>query len=330
MTNSQPTLRPQVAVIIPTLNEEQHIDHLLTQMVKTPVHTLRKIIVADGGSTDKTVDIVKIRSATDDRIVLLDNPHKIQAAGINLAVASLPPEINVIVRIDAHAGYPDNYIGLLTETLEKTGAASVVVRLETSGGNCLQNAIAAVSNGLIGTGGSAHRMGGQSRFVDHGHHAAFKREIFEAAGGYDPSFRANEDAELDYRIRQSGGLIWLDTAISVIYFPRKTLTSLAKQYWRYGIGRAQNFLKHGEKLHLRQLLPPLMTIMVLFGALAGWLFAPLLIFPVGYLAIVVAVALILTVRNRQPCLLWLIFALPAMHIAWGSGFIAKLVRKRSE
>jgi succinoglycan biosynthesis protein ExoA len=65
----------------------------------------------------------------------------------------------------------------------------------------------------------------------------------------------NEDAELNQRILDSGGQIYLSKDIVVHYFPRESLAALAKQYFRYGRGRARTLLKLGRFPTLRPLLP---------------------------------------------------------------------------
>jgi len=312
-------------VVIPTLNEINHIEGLLAQLLAEPQTTVGEILVADGGSEDGTRDIVRSIAVAEPRVHLIDNPDRVQAAGVNRAVGQGDHRFATIVRVDAHALYPEGYVGKLLASMAATGADSVVVRMETVGRNCLQRAIAVASNSKIGTGGSAHRMARGSGFVDHGHHAAISRTLFERAGGYDASFEANEDAELDARLRALGGRIWLDADIPVTYFPRASLRSLSRQYRRYGSGRARTFLKHGERLRLRQMLPPI----AFAGALAGLLLAPfvpiMLMVPAGYFAAILASAVLLAVSARSPCILLTALVLPTMHFAWGAAFLGRLI-----
>lgn len=312
------------SVIIPTLDEIGHIGPLLDHLLAEPADIVGEVLVVDGGSTDGTRAIVLAAAHSDPRVQLIDNPDRIQAAGINRAVARANPRFGVIVRVDAHAGYPKGYVGRVARALAITGADSVVVRMKTAGDSCLQRAIALASNSRIGTGGSAHRMGGISGFIDHGHHAGMTRAIFERTGGYDPTFEANEDAELDYRIRRDGGRIWFAANICIRYTPRRTLKGLARQYFRYGSGRARTFLKHGELLRIRQMLPP----MALIGVLGGMLLAPLsaasLVLPIGYGTIISIAATATAMRTRSVCALLMIPSLATMHFAWGAGFLQRL------
>jgi len=222
-----------ITLIIPTLNEADHIGQLIDQLLSDAPPTLAEILIADGGSSDRTRDIVAKAAALDGRVRLIDNPKKIQAAGVNSAVRAADRRSQIIIRLDAHAGYPPGYVNRLCEIMTETQADSVVVRLKTQALGCFQRAVAAVSNSRLGTGGAAHRIGGAGRWIDHGHHAAFKRESFEAIGGYDETFAANEDAEFDVRLRRTGRRIWFAPELEVSYYPRKTPASLAVQYLKY-------------------------------------------------------------------------------------------------
>lgn len=321
---------PRTAVIVPTWNEEAHIGALLDQLSAQPEGVIAEILIADGRSTDETRAIVRQCAAADSRIRLVDNPARLQASGVNLAVSETRLDIDRIVRIDAHSRYPDDYVPRLLAALDDNEADSVVVRLDSIGTGCMQRAIAAVSNSRIGTGGSAHRVGGVSGFVDHGHHAAFRRSIFEAAGGYDPGFEANEDAELDVRIRKLGGRIWLAGDIEVGYFPRRTLAALGRQYFRYGSGRARTWLKHREALRPRQLAAPAL-VMAMAAALLLAFFTPwTLLLPAVYLAILMVYGCVLAGRRRSACLLLAAPALAVMHFSWGAGFIHRLLSGRGK
>lgn len=315
------------AIIIPTLDEAAHIAALLAQCAALPETLVREILVADGGSRDATRALVAEAASADPRIRLVDNPRRIQSAGINAAVAGLDPAVIAFVRIDAHADYPADYVPRVLAELAQTGADVLATRLRTEGRTPMQRAIAVASNSPFGAGGSAHRQGGYSGWVDHGHHAGFDRATFERLGGYDETFVANEDAEYDARVRAAGGRIWLAGGIEVGYYPRRTLSALARQYRRYGTGRAANALKHRE-IRARQLMPPAMVVALASSlVLALWSPAALLV-PAAYLAGLALATAILTARTRRVEALLAFPALATMHLAWGGGFLAALIRER--
>lgn len=314
------------AVIIPTLNEEAMIGPLLAQVGRNAARLVAEILVADGGSTDATRAIVEAARHRDARIRLIDNPERIQAAGLNRAAMSIAASVDTLVRIDAHAVYPDDFIARVLAAMTATDASMLAVRLVTVGATCTQRGIAAASNSRFGTGGARHRVGGASGFVDHGHHAGMDRALFERLGGYDTNFVANEDAEFDLRVRRAGGRIWLQSDLTIDYTPRATLGRLAHQYWRYGRGRAMTFAKHGERLRLRQCLPPIVLIAITLAVLVAPVAPFALLVPGIYLGSLAVAVLGLFRSQPDRCTLIALPALLVMHMAWGSGFLVELVR----
>ena len=84
--------------------------------------------VADGGSTDRTRAIVQRLAAEFANLTLIDNPGRLQSAGINHAVTSCAgPGHRILLRADAHALYPPGYAMRAAELLVEKRAASVVV-----------------------------------------------------------------------------------------------------------------------------------------------------------------------------------------------------------
>ena len=316
-----------ITVVIPTLNESSHIGALLKQVVGEGGPELLEVIIADGGSTDDTCGIAEDYAERDGRVKLLHNTKRAQSAAMNLAVARADPRSNIIIRLDAHAAYPEGFVSRVAALLEETSADSIVVRLMSQGRGCFQKAVAAMSNSRLGSGGAVHRVGGDSRWIDHGHHAGFRRESFHRLSGYDQSFRANEDADYDFRLIRAGGRIWFTKDLEVSYFPRSTARALAQQYFRNGEGRAQNYLKNGGPLKLRQLAPAALLVgVVLSLALAPVTYGMTLGLPIAYLILTGTAVVILAVARREACVLGGTIALPIMHLAWASGFLAQLGR----
>ena len=65
-----PAATEPVLIVIPCLNEEGHIERVLTQLTGEADRLNLRIIVADGGSTDETRAIVSRMADSDNRILL--------------------------------------------------------------------------------------------------------------------------------------------------------------------------------------------------------------------------------------------------------------------
>lgn len=321
---------PATLVVIPTLNEAAHIEQVLRELcvglyAGAPV----QFVVADGGSTDGTPDIVRGLSASWPwPLTLLHNPKKLQSAAVNLAVKHFGQGCDLLVRCDAHASYPTGFIHRLHESMVKHGADAVVVPMDSVGDSPWQKAVAWVSDTPVGSGGSAHRGGARSGFVDHGHHAAFSMASFCRAGGYDETFSHNEDAELDCRQRALGSRIFLDSEIRIGYLPRDSFSGLWKQYRNYGAGRSRTIRKHPGSWRLRQMAVPFNALLVLGGLLLALWFPLALTWPLLYLSILALNALGLAARHRSAEGLLAAPAAFAMHMAWAQGFVTGLLKVR--
>ena len=309
-----------LTIVMPVLNEERYVEQALTSLIGQVEGRCADILVMDGGSTDDTRAIVTRLAATHACVKLVHNPARIQSAACNLAAELMDPRSSILIRTDAHAAYPLDFIDKVAGAMRTSGASSVVVPMRTVGRKFLQRAIAAAQNSRLGNGGSRHRRAVASQFVDHGHHAAFDAAFFRSIGGYDPSFTHNEDAEFDVRTNQAGGRVWLCAEATIDYFPRETLRQLARQYRRHGRGRARTVLKHRLKLKLRQLAPLAFLTSVLADLLAPatpLLAAPSSVYVGGCLLWGAATA----VRRRDPALLLMGPASITMHLSWAVGFL---------
>lgn len=321
----------RILVAIPTLNEERHIEATLDSLFKGSAGLeAAKIVVADGGSKDATRDIVRSFAARRPNVHLIANPDRLQSAAINLVVEKhAEAQHDILVRIDAHAHYPSGFVLAVAESLEAHDSAALATVMDSAGETCLQRGAAWAMDTKLGSGGSAHRGGTHSGYVDHGHHAGFRLDAFRRANGYDTGFVANEDAELDHRLALQNGKIWLDATIRLTYLPRSSLGELARQYWRYGIGRAQTVMKHRIRPRARQMVPPVVLLVNIAAFLLALARPVFLALPVCYLLLLLVCSLSLVLRHRSVCALWAGPALLVMHVAWGAGFLWKYTASRA-
>lgn len=334
---------PRITLIIPTLNEERYIAGCLNTLLDTDYPPDRiETLVVDGGSTDRTVAIVEEMAAAYPRLRVLRNPKRIQSAALNLGIAAADPASELVIRADAHAFYPPDFIRRCVEAQRRSRAEAVVfIAAPAPAESCFQSAVALAQSTPLGVGNSWYRLGGPSKDVEHGFHGCFERSVFARAGTYDETFSHNEDWELSHRIRQSGGRVFLESSLRVGYVSRDTLRRLVRQYFSYGKGRARTTLKHRLVPSARQLAPAALIVLeVLWLVLlaAGGLVpeaeppgavskvqrvAALLGAGLGLYGLVLAAAgLFYAARRRSLCALYLPVALAAMHHAWGAGFLA--------
>ncbi len=268
-------------------------------------------------------------------MILVDNPSGRIPAAINAAIkAARHP---VIARVDGHALLPPGYLRLAAETLSATGAVNVGGIMSAEGETAFQQAVAWAMTSPFGVGSARFHCGGGAGPVDTVYLGVFRRSAIEQAGGYDEAYLRAEDWELNYRIRQSGGLIWFDPGIRVTYRPRSCPADLARQYFHYGRWRRVVSRQHQGTINVRYLAPPAATAAIAGGTLAGlaglaglvaglpgrWPGLALagLAVPAAYAAGVLTVTSRAARELRPAAAARLPLALAIMHVSWGAGFL---------
>jgi len=303
-----------VLIVLPSLNEEAHIETVIASLQAD--HRCREalIVVSDGGSSDETVSIVERIASTDPRVRVLTTVKRLgTGASVNRAVECFGDGRTWLVRVDAHAGYPKDYASRLVAKAIGTGANSVVTPMFTHGHTCFQRAAAAAQNSFLGTGGSPHRLPNRGGWVEHGHHAIFDLRWFRKVGGYDDTL--SEDPEFDQRLIKNGGRIWLADDLVVTYFPRRNTVSLFRQYVKHGRGRARTFARHGGRKHIRHfILPSIVPIVILaFFAPFYW---PLAVPGSAWLFACLTYGFVLGIREKDICATASGYATMVMQLAW--------------
>ena len=310
---------PSISVILPVLNEQSHLESsvrsILSQDYKGPI----EVILAIGPSKDKTLEIAERLASADSRVVLVENPTGKTAAGLNLALKkTMNP---VVVRVDAHAEIPENYLSLIVEVLNKTGAVNVGGVMAAVGKTIFEKSVAGAMRSAFGVGASRFHTGGEAGPVDTVYLGAFRRDALIAIGGFDERFTRAQDWELNFRLRENGGVIYFDPRLHVTYRPRSTVRALAKQYFEYGRWRRVVSRRHKGTINYRYLAPPVALLGFVASLLLGLLLSPILFIPAAIYAVFVLGAS-LKISSSLGEFFLLLLVLPTMHFAWGAGFIS--------
>ena len=310
---------PAVSVILPVLNEEAHLSHAVSSILSQDYPGPFEVILAIGPSHDRTHQIADELAKADPRVIVIDNPSGRTAAGLNAALSR--SHAPIVVRVDGHAELPNDYISLVVEILDKTGAVNVGGVMGAEGVTTFEKAVAGAMRSPLGVGASRFHTGGEAGVVDTVYLGAFKREALVAIGGFDERFTRAQDWELNFRLRENGGVIYFDPRLHVTYRPRSSIGALAKQYFEYGRWRRVVSRRHSGTINYRYLAPPFALIgfsasLILGIALSSIFFIPALV----YLLFVVLASLKISTSMSEYFLLLLV--IPTMHFAWGAGFIS--------
>ena len=299
-------MAPTVTVAIPVLDEEAHLGACLDAIEAQTYSGIVEVLVIDGGSSDRSVEIAR----QHQMVRVLDNPRRIQSAALNRALDEAAGEI--LVRVDGHCVIAADYVERCVAALDATGAAIVGGGMTPVANGAMQEAIAAAMGSRIGAGPARFHSSGDAGWVDTVYLGAYRVADAVAVGGYAADMSINEDAEFAIRLASRGG-VWFDPTIRSTYTPRSSLAAVARQFYRYGRGRAVTVRRHPASLSPRQLAAPALVL----GILSPWR-RPVL----GAYAAVVA-GWSFAGRSDRPARAGLV--LPAMHVPWGVGFLTGLV-----
>jgi glycosyltransferase involved in cell wall biosynthesis len=259
----------KVSIITPCRNEEKFIARCLDSIVANQDgHEILELIVVDGMSRDRTVEIVKEFSVRYPFIKLLKNPDRVQTFATNIGIRAARGDI--VVRMDAHTEYPPDYLSRLVQHMEENGADCVGGMLMTMPGSntIMAKAITEALSHPFGVGNAYFRIGSKEpKLVDTVPFGCYKREVFDKIGYFNEKLNRTDDIEFNLRLKRSGGKIMLFPDVKSFYFARSTLKDLFQQnFWN---GFWVLYSLHFAKLpfSLRHLVP-LAFLLGLSGSLA--------------------------------------------------------------
>ena len=232
---------PTVSVVIPAYNEECFLGATLESVGAQTYADIVEVVVADGRSTDSTRVVAQRYPGTR----IIDNPARIQAAGLNRALVE-------VSRRDRRAGRRS----LSPRSgLRRRGASTrsnrpappwSAARCHRSASGDRQRGIAAAMRSRLGAGPARFHRGGPAGWVDTVYLGAYRVADARAVGGYAEDVGVNEDAEFAIRMARRGG-VWFEPGIRSSYSPRDSYRALVRQFYRYGRSRAVTAHRHRRR-----------------------------------------------------------------------------------
>lgn len=196
----------QLSIIIPTLNEAENIDQLLTYLYSIVTSSkLAEIIIADGNSNDKTPHIAQKRGCK-----LITTRTSSRAIQMNQGAREATGKVLYFLHADTFP--PKTFVNDLMEAIE-AGYQAGCFRLSFDWDHWFLNACAWFTRFNL----TPIRFGDQSLFLT--------QQVFEAIGGFNEDLGVMEDQEIVYRINQTN-------SFQVI---PKYVTTSARKYRENGV-----------------------------------------------------------------------------------------------
>lgn len=320
-----------VAVLIPVRNEERYIKGCLDSVLaQSYPKKYMEVFVIDGLSNDATRKIIMDYSRSHPYIKLLDNPFKIVPKALNIGINASKGDI--IIRLDAHAYYENDYIEKCVKVLKNSDAVNVGGPIVTLPGDNTRTAkaIALAISHPFGVGNSKFRTSVEQQYVDTVPFGAFKRSIFDKVGLFNEHLIRNQDVELNSRIRKSGKKIFLTPEVKSFYYSRPTLSALWSQNFKNGMWNIFTSALSKKSLSLRHFIPLIFILSIIVSIIAmalhpaGYALAGLVV--LSYLFANVFFSMKLSAKNGISLLPGIMLSFGTLHFSYGFGSLWGLLR----
>jgi glycosyltransferase involved in cell wall biosynthesis len=316
--------------MMPVRNEDLYIERSIAAVLAQDYPAGRmEVLVADGLSTDGTRERLRELERRHPNLRVLDNPGRIVATGLNLALRRARGDL--VVRVDGHCEIAPDYVSRCVEHLERREADGVGGPLETIGENFRSRVIALAMSSPFGVGGASFRTTmGKTMLVDTVAFPAYTREAVERAGPFDEELVRNQDDEYNYRLRELGFRILLAADVRSRYYSRSSIRSLWRQYFQYGYWKVRVMQKHPGQMKPRQFMPPAFVAYLPGAALVAvltrvrWL--PLVLGTGAYIVANIAASVWTARRENWRAVPLLTVSFATLHLSYGLGFLTGLAR----
>lgn len=316
---------PLISIIIPALNEEKYIEDCLESILASSYDVKRlEVFVVDGMSEDKTPALAEAYNEKYPFIGLIRNTLKITPIGMNLGIKASKGEYIFI--LSAHATYDKDYFIKLIQNCQVLNADCVggVLRTDIKNKNKKSTSIKEVLKNKFGVGNATFRTGSSEvKEVDTVAFGCYRRSSLDTFGLFNERLIRNQDIELNKRIVNGGGSIYLIPEVTCTYFARENFMDLAKNNYANGFWNILTayYTKTLSSLSLRHFIP-LLFVLSLIVPLIGSLITPKISWVaflslISYLSLVIIISLRL--KNNSNSVIYLIVSFLTLHFSYGLG-----------
>jgi glycosyltransferase involved in cell wall biosynthesis len=301
------------------LNEERSIAAFLSS-VRSQTRSPDQIVLVDGGSTDRTVELVRdfIQRGMPVELHILPGANRSRGRNLAVSLAKNP----LIAMSDVGAVLQPDWLDKIVAPMEKDAQVDVVAGYyRPIPGSLLEQAVAFA---LVPGADEVD----PARFLPSGRSVAFRKEVFERAGGYPEKQSHNEDTPFGLKLRRIGARFFFQPEAIALWLPRAHPLSLFRQYSRYALGDGQCgiWFPHYTKACLALLC---LLIVLALGTITRFAWCVLA-------AGIAAYWLRYLMRSRRRGASWLaafispadILIVDAAHVCgYGAGFLQRALRR---
>ena len=320
-----------VSFAIVAYNEEASLPALLQDLCRQDYpHEKVEVLLIDSMSTDATWQIMEDFAARDNgfaRVVTLKNPRKSIPCGHNVAIRHYTGE--ALVRVDAHASIPEDFIRKNVSVLEGGEMASGGRRPNIiTDPTPWKETLLIAEQSMFGSSIASYRRSTKKMYAKSLFCGMYRREVYDKVGLYNELLPRAEDNDMTYRVRQAGYRLCYDPDIVFYQHTRNTLRGMLRQKYLngYWIGKAMGVNPHCFSLF--HFVPFAFVLGIILTTVLALLGHPLLSWLMwgAYLLLILGVSVIEIFRrpfSLTNLLLPVLFFL--LHVSYGVGTIVGLI-----
>ena len=321
-----------ISVCVVARNEEKTIQGILSDIQRqTYPPDKMEIILIDSMSDDRTKQMMlqfKESHSEFYDIQVLENPKRRLAPGWNVALRHYKGD--AILRIDAHASVPEDFVMKNVEVLESGeyisgGKRPNIIDDPTP----WRETLLLAEQSMFGSSIASYRRSNKKSYVNTVFHGAYRREVFEKAGLFNEKLGRTEDNEMNYRIRKAGYRICYSPDIVSYQHTRSSLKAMLKQKYGNGYWVALTLKVCPGCLSYYHFVPFLFVLAILLTtvlAVCGYPFLGILMWCVYWLAsiLMAVISVVYVKKNIYQILLPMLFFL--MHVSYGVGSLLGVLK----
>lgn len=319
----------KISIAVVAYNEEKTLPKLLGDIAAQDYpHEKIEILLIDSMSTDKTEDIMRSFAENNDfqSVRLYKNEKKTLPFGCNIMLDNYTGD--AIVRLDAHASVPSDFISKNVAVLESGEYVSGGPRPNIIDDNTpFKETLLTAEQSMFGSGVASYRNSDKKRYVSSIFHGMYRREVYAAVGHYNELLARTEDNDMSYRITKAGYNICYSPEIVSYQHTRNTLKSMLRQKFLNGYWIGKTMGINPKCFSLFHFVPFCFVLGIIITTVLAAFSMPFLALLMWalYGALVIGISVIEIIKKPLPTNLLLPILFFLLHISYGIGTLKGLI-----
>lgn len=319
-----------VSFAIVAFNEEAYLPTLLSDLkAQDYPHVKIEVLLIDSMSTDNTRKIMEDFATEDNGFLLVkvfENPKKLIPCGHNVALDNYTGD--ALIRIDAHASMPSDFITKNVDVLKSGEVASGGRRPNIIDDSTpFKETLLAAEQSMFGSGFASYRNSNKKMYASSLFCGMYKREVYEKVGKYNELLPRSEDNDMTYRIRKAGYKLCYSPDIVFYQHTRSSLPKMLKQKYLNGYWIGKTMGISPKCFSLFHFVPFAFVMAIIITTVLAFLGFPLLscLMWFAYLLLITVMTVAEIIKKPVVTQLLLPLIIFLLHISYGVGTLFGLV-----